>query len=157
MERQNNTKRLTFCSMMTAFGVVLLLMASVIPGVRLALTAVAGVVAALVVVQYGLRYGLLTVIATAIISLLLVSAKEIVLLYSTFFGPYTLIKNLIERLHRLPLEWVLKLGFCVLISALMFLFADQVVAMVPNILAAHIWMFLPAVAVVFVAYDIEFT
>lgn len=157
MERQNRTKKLTFCGMMTALGILLLLMAAMMPGVRLALTAVAGVVAALVIVQYGLQYGLLTVIATSIIAVLLVPAKEIVLLYAVFFGPYTLVKNLIERLHSLPFEWVLKLAFCIAVSALLFVFADQVIAMVPDVLAAHIWLFLPAVAVVFAAYDIVFS
>ena len=104
-----------------------------------------------------MAYGLLTVIATALLSALIVPAKEIALLYAAFFGPYTLVKNLIERLHNLPLEWVLKLLFCGIVSALLFLFADSVLAMVPAVLASHIWLFLPAVLFVFAAYDIVFS
>lgn len=151
------TKPLTFSAMMTALGILLMLMASMIPGVRLALTAVAGVVAALVVVQCGLGYGFLTVIATGILGLLMVPAKEIALLYLCFFGPYTIVKNLIERLHILPMEWLLKLLFCVSISALLYEFVAQILEMVPDILAGNLLIFLPAVAVVFVAYDIVFS
>lgn len=157
MEKQNRTKQLTFCGIMTALGVVLLLLASILPGARVALAATAGVVAAMTIVRGGLSYGALTVIATAVLAFLLVPGKEIALIYASFFGPYTLIKNLIERLHNFPLEWVLKLIFCVADSALLFLFADGVLDMVPDMLAAHIWIFLPVVAVIFVAYDIVFS
>ncbi|MCI6925521.1 hypothetical protein [Butyricicoccus porcorum] len=154
---QSKTKTLTFCAMMTALGILFLMMGSMMPGMWVAFTAIAGVVAALTVVQGNLAYGLLTVIATALLSALIVPAKEIALLYAAFFGPYTLVKNLIERLHNLPLEWVLKLLFCGIVSALLFLFADSVLAMVPAVLASHIWLFLPAVLFVFAAYDIVFS
>lgn len=154
---QSKTKTLTFCAMMTALGILFLMMGSMMPGMWVAFTAIAGVVAALTVVQGNLAYGLLTVIATALLSALIVPAKEIALLYAAFFGPYTLVKNLIERLHNLPLEWVLKLLFCGIVSALLFLFADSVLAMVPAVLASHIWRFLPAVLFVFAAYDIVFS
>ncbi|MGM9629805.1 hypothetical protein [Butyricicoccus sp.] len=157
MEKQDKTRRLTFCAIMTALGVLLLMMGSMMPGMRVAFTAIAGVVAALAVVQGNLAYGLLTVVATAILSALIVPAKEIALLYATFFGPYTLVKNLIERLHKLPLEWVLKLLFCGIVAMLLFTFADSVLAMVPAVLASHIWLFLPVVLVVFAAYDIVFS
>ncbi len=157
MEKQDKTRRLTFCAIMTALGVLFLMMGSMMPGMRVAFTAIAGVVAALAVVQGNLAYGLLTVVATAILSALIVPAKEIALLYATFFGPYTLVKNLIERLHKLPLEWVLKLLFCGSVAMLLFTFADSVLAMVPAVLASHIWLFLPVVLVVFAAYDIVFS
>ena len=150
-----------FFSCVTIFFVIafnfFLMMGSMMPGMWVAFTAIAGVVAALTVVQGNLAYGLLTVIATALLSALIVPAKEIALLYAAFFGPYTLVKNLIERLHNLPLEWVLKLLFCGIVSALLFLFADSVLAMVPAVLASHIWLFLPAVLFVFAAYDIVFS
>ena len=154
---QNKTRILTFCAIMTALGVLFLLMAAVLPGMRIAFTAVASVVAALSDIKGGLAYGLLTVVATAVLSALLVPAKEVALLYAVFFGPYTLAKNLIERLHNLPLEWVLKLLFCGAVSALLFLFADSVLALVPALLASHMLLFLPAVLAAFAAYDIVFS
>lgn len=157
MERGTKNKTLTLCAMMTALGLLCLLMASMMPGMRLAFTAIAGVVAAIVVVHSNLGYGVLTVVATAILSLLLVPAKEIVLLYAAFFGPYTLIKNLIERIKKLPVEWILKLLFCAVDTSLLVLFADQVAAMIPEMLAAHMGLFLPVVLVVFAAYDVVFS
>ena len=157
MDRQNRTKQLTFSAMMTALGVVCLMIASAIPGMRIALAAIAGVIAAFSVVQGGMKYGVMTVIATALLAFLLVPGKEIALVYAVFFGPYTLIKNWIERLNRMWLEWVLKLAFCVTVSGCLFLFADQVLAMVPPVLAQSVLLFLPVTAMVFAAYDVVFS
>ena len=157
MDRQNKTKQMTFCAVMTALGVVCLMIASMMPGMRIALAAIAGVIAAFTVVQGGIKYGVMTVIATAILAFLFAPGKEIALLYAVFFGPYTLIKNLIERLNRMWLEWVLKFAFCITVSGGLFLFADQVLAMVPAVLAQSILIFLPVVAIVFAAYDVVFS
>ena len=157
MERNTKNKTLTLCAMMTALGLLCLLMASMMPGMRIAFTAIAGVVAAITIVHGSLGYGLLTVIATALLALLLVPSKDIVLLYAAFFGPYTVIKNLIERLNKLPLEWALKLLFCAADVTLLFLFADQVAAMVPTMLSAHLWALVPVVLVIFAAYDVVFS
>ena len=157
MQRENQTQRLTFSASMTALGVILLLLGSMLPGMRVACAAVAGVAASLVVIRCGLLYALLRVVATAVLSFLLVPAKELALLYAVFFGPYALVKNLIERLHRLPLEWILKLVYCGTVAAMLFRLSEQVLAMVPEMLAAHFWLYLPAVLLIFAAYDIVFS
>ena len=157
MQRENQTQRLTFSASMTALGVILLLLGSMLPGMRVACAAVAGVAASLVVIRCGLLYALLSVVATAVLSFLLVPAKELALLYAVFFGPYALVKNLIERLHRLPLEWILKLVYCGTVAAMLVRLSEQVLAMVPEMLAAHFWLYLPAVLLIFAAYDIVFS
>lgn len=157
MQRQNQTQTLTFGAIMTALGVILLLLGSILPGMHMACAAIAGVAVSLVVIRCGLLYALLSVIATALVSFLLVPAKELVLVYVVFFGPYTLVKNLIERLHRLPMEWVLKLLYCGITAAALFFLSEQVLAVVPASLAAHFWLYLPVVLLVFAAYDIVFS
>ena len=157
MNRQNKTKVMTFSAMMIALGVVCLMLASMMPGMRISLIAIAGVIAAMSIVQGGLQYGVMTVVATGLLAFLLVPAKEIVLLYAVFFGPYTLIKNLIERIHKLPIEWGLKLIFCAVIAVLLYQFADNILAMVPAMLAQSMWIFLPVIVIAFIAYDIVFS
>ena len=45
MQRQNQTQTLTFSAIMTALSVILLLLGSMLPGMRIACAAVASVVA----------------------------------------------------------------------------------------------------------------
>lgn len=151
------TKSIAIGGMMTALALVLLLIASVAPGGRLVLTALSGVVGAVVIARCGLGIGALSWIAVSLLGLLLLPTKGCVLLYAVFFGPYTLLKNRIERLNNRQLEWVLKLAFCLVISAALFYLSSAVLGLFPTVLAQHVEFFLPAVAVAFVIYDIVFS
>lgn len=157
MQKQNQTQMLTFDAIMTALSVIWLLLGSIMPGMRIACSAIASVIIAIIVMRCGRLHALLSVIATVLLSFLLVPAKEIVLVYCVFFGPYALVKNLIERLHKLPLEWLIKLLYCGVVAMLLFRFSDKVLAMVPAVLAAHVWLYLLAVLILFAAYDIVFS
>ena len=151
------TKSIAIGGMMTALALVMLLIASVAPGGRLVLTALSGVVGAVVIVRCGLGIGVLSWIAVSLLGLLLLPTKGCVLLYAVFFCPYTVLKNRIERLKNRRLEWMLKLAFCLVVSAVLFYLSSAVLGLFPTVLAQHIEFFLPAVAVVFVVYDIVFS
>ena len=97
MQRENQTQRLTFSASMTALGVILLLLGSMLPGMRVACAAVAGVAASLVVIRCGLLYALLSVVATAVLSFLLVPAKELALLEGEVTGIGALMKFLRKK------------------------------------------------------------
>lgn len=155
MGKHNNT--LTFCAMMTALSIVILLLGSLLPGMRLTVAALAGIIAVLAVMRGGLGYGVLTVLATAILAFLLLPSKEVALMYAAFFGPYTIVKNLIERIHKQPVEWLFKLLFCVLMSVLLLFVSGSLLNLVPSVLAAHAWVMVPIILVVFVLYDIVFS
>ncbi len=155
MEKHNN--KLTFCAMMVALGVVVMLLGSLLPGMRLTVAALAGMIAVLAVIRGSLGYGILTVLATAILSFLLLPSKEVALIYVAFFGPYTIVKNLIERIHRQPVEWILKLLFCGVITIMLLVVSGSLLNLVPAMLTKHIWLLLPMILFVFVLYDIAFS
>lgn len=151
------TKSIAIGGMMTALALILLLVASVAPGGRLVLTALSGVVGAVAIVRCGWGIGVLSWIAVSLLGALLLPTKGCVLLYAVFFGPYTLIKNAIERLQHRYLEWVLKLVFCLVVSVALFYLSSAVLGLFPAVLANHLAFFLPVVAVAFVIYDIVFS
>lgn len=155
MEKHNN--KLTFCAMMVALGVVVMLLGSLLPGMRLTVAALAGMIAVLAVIRGSLGYGILTVLATAILSFLLLPSKEVALIYVAFFGPYTIVKNLIERIHWQPVEWILKLLFCGVITIMLLVVSGSLLNLVPAMLTKHIWLLLPMILFVFVLYDIAFS
>ncbi len=155
MEKHNN--KLTFCAMMVALGVAVMLLGSLLPGMRLTVAALAGMIAVLAVIRGSLGYGILTVLATAILSFLLLPSKEVALIYAAFFGPYTIVKNLIERIHRQPVEWILKLLFCGVITIMLLVVSGSLLNLVPAMLTKHIWLLLPMILFVFVLYDIAFS
>lgn len=151
------TKTVAIGGMMSAAALMLLLAASVAPGGRLVITALAGVVGAVTVARGGMLAGTLSWIAVSVLALLLLPNKGCAVLYAAFFGPYTLIKNVLERKCSRPMEWVLKYLFCLGVAAALFRLSADVLSLLPPALAAHLWLYLPVVAVAFLAYDIIFS
>ena len=157
MATNRNNRTLAAGGVLSALALLFLLAASMLPAGRLGCAALAGVVGAVVLVRCGWKTGMMSWIAVSVLSLLLSPSKGSAMLYSIFFGPYTLNKNRIERLNRAPLEWVLKLLFCMAVSVLVFFFSADILGLFPPVIAGKLWLFLPAVAAVFAAYDIVFS
>ncbi|MGN1014200.1 MAG: hypothetical protein ACI4PM_02455 [Butyricicoccus sp.] len=151
------TKTAAIGGVMSAAALMFLLIASVVPGGRLVITALAGVVGAVTVARAGMLAGTLSWIAVSVLALLLLPNKGCAILYAAFFGPYTLIKNLVERKCGRTMEWVLKYLFCLGVAAALFWLSAEVLRLLPAVLASHLWLYLPVVAVAFLAYDIIFS
>ena len=157
MATNRNNGTLAAGGVLSALALLFLLAASMLPAGRLGCAALAGVVGAVVLVRCGWKTGMMSWIAVSVLSLLLSPNKGSAMLYTIFFGPYTMIKNRIERLNRAPLEWVLKLLFCMAVAVPVFFFSADILGLFPPVIAGKLWLFLPAVAVVFAAYDIVFS
>lgn len=151
---KGNTKRLTFCALMTALSLLLLFLGVLLPGGDMAMCALAGLPVAAAVIRYDLGAGALTFAASGLLALLVLPDKGIALFYVLVFGAYALLKSLIERLHRLLWEWALKLAYGSAVTALF-------VFVLPEVLAgqAEIPPWAPAllffgILAVFVLYDL---
>ena len=103
------TRTITLAALFSALCVVSLFIASVLPTGQLGLTAVASLFVAAAVVETGYGAGISVFIISSILGMLLVPNKTAPLLYLMFFGYYPVYKNLIERINRVILQWILKL------------------------------------------------
>lgn len=160
------TKILAAGAMLCALSVTLLLISGVLPSGRIALSAVAGVLLCAAVIHLGRRQALWCYLAVSILSFLLAPDKGNVLLYTAFFGLYSMLKSLIEgcRLGR-GIKWGLKLlffaaAFWTALAAAVFLLAGSVdsgVAALPFGKYLHGWSLYAVFAgfvLVAVLYDI---
>ena len=109
---------LALTGVLTAMAVVLLLL-TVTPIATVGTVALAAVCAIPVVTETGRRGGLLHVIAVAVLAWLLVPAWETKVLYTAFFGWYTVFKAWLEsknlsrpteQMIKLALFWVVLVG-----------------------------------------------
>ncbi len=147
--------RVTLNALFTALAFISLFFSAILPTGQLGLVAAAGLFpAASVISGGGLPAGFLCYGAVGILGIFLLPSKGSALLYLMFFGLYPLLKHLIERLDRLPLEWVCKLLTCnVALTLFWFFMRALVLAQVPDALAAP-WVFYLAGTAAFVAYDL---
>lgn len=153
----DSARKVALSAVLTAISLVTLYFAALIPSGRLGMTAAAGLFPAAAVVSCGLTAGFLCYGGTAILAFLLLTDKGLALLYLVFFGLYPMVKGLIERLRRLPLEFLLKLLFFNAVFTLVLLAASGLLfSMIP-------WEDLPlgllylAGNVVFLLYDFGFS
>ena len=112
MGRPKISARITALSgMLAAVALVIQLLASLIPSGWTALAAVAGLAVAVAVSAAGYVSATLCYVVSGLLSLILIPAKHVAVLYVCLFGIYPLIKSLLEQLKWRGLEYVLKLAF----------------------------------------------
>ncbi len=107
MTGKDTTKRLTVCAMLSALGVVLLLLGSIINVIDISMAVIASLLCVFAVIEYGKSAPWLVFAVTSILSLLLLPAKAPAVMYLLFFGYYPIIKEKIEKKPR-AVAWLLK-------------------------------------------------
>lgn len=154
---KTKTKKLTIAAMLAALQLVLLYIGTISPSSKLALTAVAGIINAAVLIECGVSSSVLSFVAVSALGAVILPQKSIALLYIAFFGYYPLVKSAAEHIRNRAVEWVSKLAVfnlaCVICwAALRFGFITDI--SLPNVALALLWL---GLNVVFVIYDIGLT
>lgn len=149
--------RIATGGVLAALSLLLLYCAALLPSGRIGMVAVAGLVPAAGVISGGLGTGFLCYGATALLGLLLVPDKGCALLYALFFGLYPMVKYLVERLRRLPVELLLKLAFFNLILGIFLLgFSALLFPLLPELMQTALPLF-GIGNVAFLVYDYGFS
>lgn len=150
-------RRTALGGVLAALSLLLLYLATLLPTGRIGMVAVAGLVPAAGVVSGGLAVGFFCYGAAGLLGLLLLPDKGCALLYLVMFGLYPMVKSAVERLHRLPLELLLKLVFFNgVLVVLLFGFSSLLFPFLPAVLQDPLPLFLVG-NVVFLLYDYGFS
>lgn len=151
-----NTSKITLCAMMAALACAVMLF-SFFPYLTYAIPAIAGLFVMVVVIEINCSWAVLTYLASALI-VLFFPEPESKILYATFFGFYTIIKALAEKLRKPLLEWIIKMAvFNTAIVIVYFVFANFIgfsleeLGFLGKYGAIILWLF---GNIVFVVYDI---
>lgn len=104
------TKKLALAAILSALGVVILLLGSVITVLDLTAVAVASFLIMLAVIELSGAYPYLIWIVTGVLAFLLLPDKFGAALYLGFGGIYPIFKAMFERFH-IAVSWLLKFSF----------------------------------------------
>lgn len=116
----NKTGKMTFSAILSALGVIILYLGSVINVLDLTAVALASFFVFFAVMELGMPYQYLIYAVTSVVSLILLPDKFGGAVYLLFGGIYPIIKEKLEQLNR-GLAWVLKLiYFNAVLTALIF-------------------------------------
>lgn len=156
-----NTKRLALCSVVSALGVVLLLLGSLVEVLDLTVAMLASILTVIIVVEVGGFWPWLTYLVISAVSLLVLPYKMPAFVF-LLSGYYPIVKEKLERLNRV-LAWAIKVvifNASLAVGLLAFkLFAPEAdLSLIPNLSPTLTYVVLFAVGnVVFVLYDIALT
>lgn len=152
----NKSKQISLGAMITVFSIILLYMTSVIPTARFFLISLASFLIAVLIIEVGISYAILSFVSTAILGFIMIPNKLLLIPYITFLGYYGVIKLYIERIDKFLLEWIIKIVvFNIALSInyylLTIVFAQQL------ILPFSIIFVVLGLQIVFIVYDYTFS
>lgn len=160
----SRVKKLTVSAMVAALCVAILFLSALVPRVTLAITALAGIFPAAVVILCGYGWAAGCAVSAAILALLLLPNKSAALWFVFFFGHYPIWKSAIEkiqtRIHKPWMGWVMKLlgaGLCM--TLLYFLFRSGFLGAIPEAVLGRFGLLVVGLLlmVCFIVYDIAFS
>lgn len=156
-ERSERTKKIAISAMLSALGVVVLYLGSVIEVIDIAMAVIASLFAIFAVIEYGAASAWSIYAITGVLSAILIPNKFPAIMYILFFGFYPIIKEKIESLSKKALQWALKeVVFNVCLMLLMIIGNYFLMIDIKAWLAVEIVFFVLANAT-FVIYDIALT
>ena len=103
-------RRLTLSALLAAVAVACLFLSVLIPQLDLTAVALAAIAVALSLEKNGVRYGVLTFVAAAILAWLMLPDKIPAMYFSVLLGPYPLLSYGLNKLPGKALPWIAKLG-----------------------------------------------
>lgn len=158
MRKQEKTYRVALCAMLSALGVVLLCLGSVIEVVDLSMAVLASIFCVYAVIEFGGAAPWLIFSVTGLLSLILMPSASAAYFYLLFFGYYPILKEKFEKKPKV-ISWILKetafhVALILIFLCLRFLlFSPDLIALSPIFLGA----LLLAAEAVFLLYDIALT
>ena len=95
----DESRRIALAGVFGALSLTFMLVGGILPLATFAAPAIAGILIMPVTIEFGRKTGWLLYAAIGLLSLLLVSDREMSLIFLFFFGFYPLLKTNLERLH----------------------------------------------------------
>ena len=154
-------KKVAFAGMICALSLVFMLL-TVVPVMEIGLPVMAGSILVILVIELGVKWGILGYVAVGFLSMLLAPSFESRILFAVFFGYYPVLKAVIERIRPSFISWLVKLAlFNVTIGGAYLLLMQLTTMLDPNDFTIG-GVYLPGVLlllgnVVFLIYDIALT
>lgn len=156
------TFRIAYCGVISALGLVIMMLTSLISIGTYAFPCFAGILISFVVAEYGCKWGIGVFAVVAILSAFLSGDKEAVLYFIALFGYYPVLKNVIEkRLHKKWIQYILKFAVfnaAAVASFFIAIFVLSIPADEFNIFGVYVSLvFLAAGNIFFLLYDYAVT
>ncbi len=124
-----NIKKISVCSILLSLLVLIEALGSILPFIRVYSLAVAGVIIYLLAVRYDFLTCLLVYIAAVFLLFIVLPNKQIAILFAMFFGLYSVLKSLLDRIKNIYISYSLRF---IIMNLILFLGLFAVVKLFGN-------------------------
>lgn len=155
--KETKTSKIALGGICLALTVAFIFGGSVIPGIELTLFAVSSLFTAVMIIESGVRGGIMLYVAAVILSLIIVPNKLAVIPYAFLFGYYGILKFYIEKLSSRIIQLVVKAAFfAALLSAALLGFKELFLGSI-NLPDYPLGLLIAAGIFMMILYDFIFT
>lgn len=106
------SKKIAYSGILLAINIILLMFVNIIPMNTLILMALASLPISIIIMEFGVKYGVSFYIASSLLSIFVISDKIQCFIYIITFGIYGMFKYIIEKNNlNIVIEYMLKLVF----------------------------------------------
>jgi hypothetical protein len=156
-KHKKSTLRVATGGVLLALSIATLFSATFIPGVELTLFTFSSFYVAFIIIESDLKGGILFYVASLLLGAILIPNKGALLPYAMFFGLYGIVKLLIEKIKKIPIELILKLVFFNISYAIGLLFFKELFLGNIDLPNLALPVLLVGAQVFFLFYDYLFT
>jgi hypothetical protein len=155
---KNSTKKTAVCSVLLAMIIVVEYLDSIIPVTQVYLLAVCGVIVWFITKQYGFYTGLVLFMSSCVLLFLLIPNKQKVLMFTLFFGLYSVMKYHLEAIKSVWMSYAARILFMnglsvLLIVASAILLSERIIATIIQQPAYIIIFAVIILQLIFIVYD----
>lgn len=109
--KSSKTSKIALGGICLALTVVFMFAGSIVPGIELTLFAVSSLFTAVMIIEAGVKGGILMYAAAVILGLVIIPNKLAMIPYAFFFGYYGILKYYIEKLKGRYIQLIVKIIF----------------------------------------------
>ena len=109
--KSSKTSKIALGGICLALTVVFMFAGSIVPGIELTLFAVSSLFTAVMIIETGVKGGILMYAAAVILGLVIIPNKLAMIPYAFFFGYYGILKYYIEKLKGRYIQLIVKIIF----------------------------------------------
>ena len=111
MKTNKKTRELALAGIISALSVVILVM-SFFPYLDFSIPALAGCLVAILVIEIGYKWAVMSYLVVSVLSLIICVNKEATVIYVAVFGLYSILKSIFEtKIKFIVVEYILKILF----------------------------------------------
>ena len=155
--KKSKTSTIALGGICLALTVIFMFAGSIVPGIELTLFAVSSLFTAVMIMESGVKGGVIMYGAAVLLGLVLIPNKLALIPYAFFFGYYGILKYFVEKLHSGILQIIIKAAFFAAVLCIGLIGFKELLLGSIHLPAYPVWLLIIAGILMLLVYDYIYT